>query len=118
MENGGRRSFPYSIFISAATWVPKIAWHARDPPRRVKNELKSSNEVCTVMLAERMMCFQFGAGGGKDLSDVENMDHNAGSGKYFSKDLLDPCPTQFVQSTTDIPAESDLCQLQFNEEMF
>ena len=70
------------------------------------------------MLAERMMCFQFGAGGGKDLSDVENMDHNAGSGKYFSKDLLDPCPTQFVQSTTDISGESDLCQLQFIEETF
>ena len=23
VKNGGRRSFPYSIFISAATWVPK-----------------------------------------------------------------------------------------------
>ena len=67
-----------------------------------------------------LMCFQFDAGGGKDwcLSDMENMDFNAWSGKYFPKDLFDPFPIQFIQPTTDMSGESDLRQLQFIEEMF
>ena len=64
--------------------------------------------------------FQFDVGGGKDWcpSDMENMDFNAWSGKYFPKDLFDFFPIQFIQPTTDMSGESDLRQLQFIEETF